>query len=247
MLGGATAVNYSVVGSALNRRQCNAVGGGCQQGVDRRTTPAVYAATVDPHDFCVLDVETAGGIWSAFPRGFELLFAGIRYRGEDTFYAAPRRRPGGDDPHPTPGTPQGGRPDMSGLADFLDGFSGVLVTFNGAAFDLPVLRKSLATALGRELHVAHHYDLLREIESAAGRRISLNDVCNYTFGEQKLPWDHRQNRRVWAQEPQRLIEYNRVDLALTERLYLRVLAGQHLFLGTSTVLLPPPDEGSLRS
>ena len=109
----------------------------------------------DPHDFCVLDIETAGGNWSAFPRGFELLFAGVRYRGEDTFYTASRRGLDDDDPHPAPGTPQGGRPYMSGLADFLDGFSGVLVTFNGGAFDLPVLRHSLAE-LDRELHVAYH-------------------------------------------------------------------------------------------
>ena len=56
-----------------------------------------------------------------------------------------------------------------------------------------------------------------------------------------MPWDHRENRRVWAEEPQRLIEYNKVDLDLTAELYQRVLRGEHFFLGTDTITLPLPD------
>ena len=179
---------------------------------------------MDPHDYCVLDIETAGGSWPSFPQGFELLLTGLRYRSEDFSYTAEPR-------------------SLAQLADFLEGFSGVVVTFNGEAFDLPILRLSFGTTLGRELRTAHHYDLLMEIQAKAGRRISLNDVSHYTFGEQKTPWNHRQNRRVWAEEPQRLIEYNRVDLDLTEKLYLRVLGGQHLYLGDATILLSPPGHG----
>ena len=178
-----------------------------------------YAASVDPTDFCMLDIETAGGTWASFPEGFDLLMAGVSYRGEPLAYTAEQE-------------------SLARLADFLDGFAGVVVTYNGASFDLPVLQRWYARELDRELRVAHHYDLLREI--AAGRRISLDDLCHNTFGERKVPWDHRQNRRVWEQEPHRLIEYNKVDLELTAELYRRVLAGQPLFLGDTTVVLPLP-------
>ena len=176
---------------------------------------------MDAWDYCVLDIETAGGNWATFPQGFELLFTGVRYRGEPATYTCQR-------------------PSLGRLADFFEEFAGVVVTYNGLGFDMPVLQRCFAETLGRELRVAHHYDLLKEIEHAAGRRISLDKVCQYTFGEQKLPWDHRQNRRVWAEEPERLIEYNRVDLELTEELYRRVLTGQLLFLGDATIRLPVP-------
>ena len=57
-----------------------------------------------------------------------------------------------------------------------------------------------------------------------------------------MPWDHRDNRRVWAEEPQRLIDYNKVDLDLTAELYQRVLRGESLFLGNATITLPLPAE-----
>ena len=176
---------------------------------------------MDPTDFCVLDIETAGDSWASFPEGFDLLMAGVSYRGAPRAYTAERQ-------------------SLAWLASFLDDFPGVVVTFNGAHFDLPVLDRYFTRVLDRELRVAHHYDLLREIDAKAGRRISLDNVCNYTFGERKIPWDHRLNRRVWEQEPHRLVEYNKVDLDLTAELYRRVLVGQPLFLGDVTVILSLP-------
>jgi DEAD/DEAH box helicase domain-containing protein len=126
------------------------------------------------------------------------------------------------------------------LAKFLDDFDGMLVTFNGAHFDLPLLDGYYQRFLGRALSFAQHYDLMRELEQRVGYRISLDRLAQYTIGDQKLPWDHRQNRRIWAEEPGRLIEYNRRDLDLTWELYQRVLNGQHLFTGDATVLLAPP-------
>ena len=55
-----------------------------------------------------------------------------------------------------------------------------------------------------------------------------------------MPWDHRQNAQVWAEAPQRLVDYNRVDLDLTHELFMRVLRGEPLFLGDTTVVLPAP-------
>ena len=95
-------------------------------------------------------------------------------------------------------------------------------------------------ALGLGLTVRQHYDLMVEIVQAAGRRISLDRLCYYTFGEEKVQWDHRQNARAWAEAPQRLVDYNRVDLDLTHELFMRVLRGEPLFLGDATVALPPP-------
>ncbi|MCH7607441.1 MAG: hypothetical protein IIC94_02570 [Chloroflexi bacterium] len=51
----------------------------------------------------------------------------------------------------------------------------------------------------------------------------------------------RQNACVWASEPHRLADYNRVDLDLTHELFMRVLRGEPLFLGDATVVLPLPD------
>ena len=186
---------------------------------------AWYAPSVDSGDFCALDVETAGGVWAEFPRGFDLLLTGVRYGGAYHAYSA--------DPV-----------SLAILADFLERFTGVVVTFNGTGFDLPLLDTYFSQLLGRRLQVAHHYDVMQEIERQTQLRISLSRLSQCTFGEQKMPWDHRQNRRVWVEAPQRLIEYNRVDLDLTHQLYQRVLDGQHLFLGNATVLLTPPGPGA---
>ena len=63
---------------------------------------------------------------------------------------------------------------------------------------------------------------------------------NDNYLEEKVPWDHRQNARVWASEPHRLADYNRVDLDLTHELFMRVLRAEPLFLGDATVVLPLP-------
>jgi uncharacterized protein YprB with RNaseH-like and TPR domain len=178
---------------------------------------------MDPHNFCALDIETAGGQWATFPDGFDLLLTGIRYEDEYFAYTA---------------EPE----SLAAMADFLNSFEGVVVTFNGIFFDVPLLKLFCTNVLGRELDVAHHYDILAEVKNKAGRRISLDQLSNFTFGAQKMPWDHRDNRRVWAEEPQRLVDYNKVDLDLTTELYQRVLRNEHLFLGTDTITLPLPTE-----
>ncbi|MCH7482686.1 MAG: ribonuclease H-like domain-containing protein [Chloroflexi bacterium] len=173
-------------------------------------------------DFSVIDVETTGGSMDNIPVGFELLLTGARCGRTYAMYTS--------------------APESLGqLADLLASFPGPVVTYNGARFDLPVLDDHFERLLGRRLKLEHHYDLMVEIERAAGRRISLDRLCLYTFGEQKVPWDHRHNARVWATEPHRLADYNRVDLDLTHELFMRVLRGEPLFLGDTTVVLPAPE------
>lgn len=172
-------------------------------------------------DFLVIDIETAGGSMNTFPRGFQLLLTGTLCGGLYGMYTAEQE-------------------SLAALADLLEGFDGPVVTFNGERFDLPMLDHWTQEVLGRPLRVKHHYDLMIEIVRAAGHRISLDRLSQYTFGEEKVTWDHRHNAEVWETEPQRLIDYNRVDLDLTHELFMRVLRGEYLFLGDASVILPPP-------
>lgn len=179
---------------------------------------------MDAGDFIVIDVETAGGSMNNFPDGFTLLLTGLKRGSHYAMYTS---------------APE----SLGALADELESFAGPVVTFNGARFDLPIIGRFLQETLGRQLIVQHHYDLMIEIVNAAGRRISLDSLCLYTFGEQKVKWDHRNNFVSWAAEPWRLIDYNKQDLDLTHELFMRVLRGEPLFLGDATVVLTPPVEG----
>jgi hypothetical protein len=174
---------------------------------------------MDAGDFCVLDVETTGGSMSNIPVDFRLLVTGIR---QGTSYAMYTSVP----------------ESLGQLADYLDGFTGPVVTFNGVRFDLPVIDSWFQQQLGRRLSVTTHYDLMLEIEHAAGHRISLDRLCQYTFGEEKVTWDFRRNSQAWIDEPELLIDYNRIDLDLTHELFMRVLRGDYLFLGDASVQLP---------
>ena len=176
---------------------------------------------MDAGGFIALDVETAGGSMRNFPDGFRLLLTGTR---QGSFYGMHTAEPA----------------SLAPLRETLAAFEGPVVTYNGAKFDLPVLDRWMRDTLGEELIVRRHYDLLAEVVRATGRRISLDRLCLYTFGEEKVRWDHRWNNRAWEEEPQRLVGYNRVDLNLTHELFMRTLRGEPLFLGDATVTLPPP-------
>lgn len=172
----------------------------------------------------MIDVETAGGNWASFPLGFELLLTGTKC---GTTYGAYTAAP----------------ESLGQLADLLAGWQGPVVTFNGARFDLPILDHWLSTALDRRLEVPHHYDLFAVIKRQTDRPISLARLSHYTFGEEKMAWDHRNNARSWAEEPERMVDYNRTDLDLTHELFMRVLRGEPLFMDDTTMVLEPPPTG----
>ena len=176
---------------------------------------------MDAGDFLVLDVETSGGSMQNFPEGFRLLLTGTR---QGSLYGMYTAEPA----------------SLAQLHSLVANFDAPVVTFNGARFDIPILDRWMRDMLGLGLTVRQHYDLMIEIVQAAGRRISLDRLCYYTFGEEKVQWDHRQNAHAWAEYPQRLVDYNRVDLDLTHELFMRVLRGEPLFLGDATVTLSPP-------
>lgn len=176
---------------------------------------------MDAGDFLVIDIETSGGSMQNIPEGFNLLVTGLRRGSFRAMYTAEAE-------------------SLAALANQLESFTGPLVTFNGARFDLPVLNLWFNKILNRKLIVHQHYDIMLEIINTAGHRISLDKLCRYTFGQEKLEWDHRHNAQVWANEPQLLIDYNRVDVDLTHELFMRVLRNEPLFLGDATVILKPP-------
>lgn len=172
-------------------------------------------------DYCVLDIETYGGQWKTFPEGFSLLLTGIKHR--DNYFMF-----------------TGHKASLTQMADFLENFDGVVVTFNGDRFDLPILSQYVSELTGKPLFIKRHFDLLKAIELKSHRRISLDKLSRYTFGGEKVPWDHRTNLTVWNTNPYLLVEYNRVDLDLTDDLFRRILSRRHLFLGDSTILVDPP-------
>ena len=173
------------------------------------------------NDYCVLDIETAGGDFDRIPQGFELLVAGVWWQGKHHFYTHAADQ-------------------LRSLASFLESFTGTVVTFNGSRFDLPILNDHLLKIVGRTIRLPNHYDILIQFVGVAGHRVSLANLAHDTLGRTKREWDHSQNGRVWREEPERLLEYNRADLDLTASLYEVILRGEPLRVGNKKLILSPP-------
>jgi uncharacterized protein YprB with RNaseH-like and TPR domain len=174
--------------------------------------------TSNTRDYCVLDIETTAGNFKGIPEGFRLLFVGLKHGRQYYFH---------------PGNPT----DLLSLVDFLDTFHGILVTFNGKRFDIPILNKYLFDLLGRKVNVSRHYDILWDINRVTGHRISLAELCRLNLEFTKKTWDHSKNERVWRETPQLLLEYNREDLDLTAEIFEFILHGRVLRVGMKQVTL----------
>ncbi len=169
-----------------------------------------------PH--CVLDIETAGPITQA-PDTYELLFTGVKFEQHRAIFRS-------------------NRSELELLAAFVDGFRGMVVTFNGSRFDLPILGHALQLATGGSLRVSKHYDILSKVEHHAGRRISLDALARENLRIGKSEWDHRRNKEIWQSSPELLIAHNQEDLNLTASLFEIVLQRQPLKVDGKSVLLP---------
>ncbi len=168
--------------------------------------------------YCVLDIETAGAITQP-PDTYELLFTGVKFKQRRAIFRSNYR-------------------ELELLADFLSGFAGVVVTFNGSRFDLPILRHAIQGATGRTLRISNHYDILLEIVRQFGRRVSLHALARENLSIGKSEWDHRRNKEIWQSSPEQLIAHNQEDLELTARLMEIVLQRQPLQVDGKSVLLP---------
>ncbi len=168
--------------------------------------------------YCVLDIETAGAITQP-PDTYELLFTGVKFEQRRAVFRSSRR-------------------ELDLLANFINGFAGIVVTFNGSGFDLPILRHAIQRATGRTIQISNHYDLLSVIVCRFGRRVSLDALARENLRIGKSKWDHRRNKEIWQSSPEQLIAHNQEDLDLTARLIEVVLQGQPLQLDGKSVLLP---------
>ena len=172
--------------------------------------------------YCVLDIETAGGDLGNIPCGFQLLFVGLKWQGENLCYGA--------EPH-----------ELGIIGNFLQTLSGTLVTFNGEHFDLPILEHHFKEGLAWVPEIQRHYDILKEIFIVTGRRISLAELARLNLGLAKGQWDHRRNARVWKEKPHLLREHNRVDLELTAGIYEMILRGERIKVGSTSFVLTWPE------
>ena len=177
------------------------------------------------HTYCVLDIETAGGDLDRVPHGFRLLLVGLKCRVRHLFYNA-------DHQH------------LQVVADFLDSFNGTLVTFNGRRFDIPILNQHLLHLLGRSVEVRYHYDILEQINLAAGYRISLAELALLNLGVTKAGWDHRTNAQTWLENPNLLRAHNKEDLDLTAAIYELIVRGEPIRLGRLRLVLRRPERDS---
>lgn len=176
------------------------------------------ASGVDHVSYCVLDIETAGSIMQP-PDTYELLFVGILLEQRHTIFKSNIR-------------------DLRLFADFIMDFKGVVITFNGNDFDLPILRHTLQLADGRTLDIPMHYDLLLSVGLQLGRRVSLDSLARENLGVGKSCWNHDRNQEIWDSNPDLLIAHNKEDLCLTAGLFELVLQNQQLKVNGRSVFLP---------
>ncbi len=172
----------------------------------------------DHSPYCVLDIETAGPIAQP-PDTYELLFTGVKFEQHRAIFRS-------------------NRSELELLAAFMDDYRGMVVTFNGSRFDLPIVGHTLQLATGRSLRVSKHYDILSKVEQHAGRRYSLDTLARENLRIGKSEWDHRRNKEIWQSNPELLIAHNQEDLNLTARLFEIVLQRQPLKVDGESVLLP---------
>ena len=168
--------------------------------------------------YCVLDIETAGAITQP-PDTYELLCVGIKVGRQHVIFRSKRC-------------------ELVHLAAFMDDFKGMVVTFNGSSFDLPILRHALQMATGRTLRVSNHYDVLLSVVRQLGRRVALDALARENLGIGKSEWDHERNQEIWRSNPELLIAHNREDLELTARIFELVLQRRPLKVDGQSILLP---------
>lgn len=101
-----------------------------------------------------------------------------------------------------------------------------VITFNGIRFDYEVLRPY---GLMPEIIYPVSYDILKEITTALGHRLSLQNVATATLEEPKTG-DGLQAVELWKEgRVMEVIRYCINDVDITRRLYLHILDYREIY------------------
>ncbi len=93
--------------------------------------------------------------------------------------------------------------------------AGMLVSYNGDHFDIPLLDKYYAG----NLKDIKSLDIMREVKSVLGRRIKLDDIASATLGESKSA-DGLQSIIWWRQgKIDEVVSYCKQDVRVTRKVY----------------------------
>lgn len=96
-----------------------------------------------------------------------------------------------------------------------------LVTFNGRAFDIPVLQKYMSRGEAQLLKNKPHFDIFHEFQQKnPGQRISLDNMARTSLGFGKFELVNNTAPGLWRIEPEKLKAYNAWDTHLTYLLYI---------------------------
>ena len=117
-----------------------------------------------------------------------------------------------------------GNPDMGALVSYLDNF-GMVITFNGARFDLRVLDGHVAIGndepppLVATMLAGRHVDMMLDYQDAVGKRCSLGHMAQSTLGESKVE-DGANAPQMWADNLRlEVITYCRDDTLKTWKIF----------------------------
>lgn len=93
--------------------------------------------------------------------------------------------------------------------------AGMLVSYNGDHFDIPLLDKYYAG----NLKDIKSLDIMREVKNVLGRRIKLDDIASATLGESKSA-DGLQSIIWWRQgKIDEVVSYCKQDVRVTRKVY----------------------------
>lgn len=116
------------------------------------------------------------------------------------------------------------------MASYLLNFKGVLVSWNGKRFDLPVLLPYIDIDVYDKLQAKPHLDMLKDFYARVnGRfRVSLDNCAKHTVGAQKTGSGADAPRLFKEGKWKELLEYCRVDVELTLKILQYGLKNKHI-------------------
>lgn len=116
---------------------------------------------------------------------------------------------------------------------YIVGSPTMLLGWNIADFDWPVIRSNVQPAILSDESRIEQIDLFAEIRRTTGRWYKLEDVCQATLGRGKLADGQKAAEWLRSGDPdlvRKALDYCRHDVELTVSLHSRLLGGDPLIL-----------------